>query len=700
ETRNCVAEAFYSIFKFEFCHTDKKSKEVAQLFYGTSCDRIRHVDYDAVFDVQAFLRSCPVNSEVSGKARNVRGTGLKPENRDAKATVHNPSNKYNKTTYPYITWGMKCDTDVSYHMFKSECGCTYEENIEVTEGLCAISRQRIRYVDYDAISDAQILHRSCPVVTNYEVSSVYIKLNGENRDAKATVHNPSNKYNKTTYAYITWFMKQDDMDARFRESNRVKWDILTKYRTGEEFCCEFHDDASPSAAIAGIDRGHGTEYFYFCRADSCQHQMLSQVEYLHETQKITKTTALKKVLGCRQEVQPLCELLDKLNTVRSDYPEESRAWKFAVTNSDVILKVFVEAAIENSIVVGETMWFPLAESAICAELRKRCVPGRSPEAVHRKVKDFDSYGFLIRGLSDGEMETIPGVLDYFVAEQQEQGRARHCKWWEMPLKPDLNKYIRAATERLRADRQKGKRGCITREGLLMAKRQEEADRLFNQDTGRELSKVTINFYHVAKLVLRGFLNTYGWTQEWRILDFLAGNWAHQGFKCFMDKERKRSKLQQIWPQLLEDLDAEFRVINKGLRERFGIPETVGQGTKIVYRRIEIIQTYRPYPEQVDLDLNIRDTIESKDGGPVVRGTLRERIKLHVQYQSGEPHQLDTRTQLEIFEDLKWERMEQRVRKRREFRELVIPQDAEEFDRLLRPRYGYLPGTEAVKDEME
>src|SRR5208283_1352219 len=160
----------------------------------------------------------------------------------------------------------------------------------------------------------------------------------------------------------------------------------------------------------------------------------------------------------------------------------SRAWRFAVTNSDEILKVFVEAAIENSIVVGDTVRFPLAESAICAELNKRNVPGRSAEAVHRKVKDFESYGFLLRGLNDEEMKEIPGALDYFVAEQEGQGRARHCKWWGMPLKPDLSRYICAATKKLRADKQRGKRGCITREAVLMTKGQEEADRLFNQDT--------------------------------------------------------------------------------------------------------------------------------------------------------------------------------------------------------------------------
>ena len=100
--------------------------------------------------------------------------------------------------------------------------------------------------------------------------------------------------------------------------------------------------------------------------------------------------------------------------------------------------------------VGDTVRFPLAESAVCAELNKRNVPGRSAEAVHRKVKDFECYGFLIRGISDEEMETIPGALDYFIAEQEGQGRTRHCKWWEMPLKPDLGECIRVATNRLRA----------------------------------------------------------------------------------------------------------------------------------------------------------------------------------------------------------------------------------------------------------
>lgn len=604
ETRNRLAEVLYSIFKSEFRYTDEKSKEVAQLFYGTSPERILHIDYDALFDVQTLLRSCPVimGTDVSGEANDVHGAGLELENHDAKASVQNPSNKHN---------------------------------------------------------------------------------------------------NKTTYAYITWEMKQSGTDPRYIESNRVPWDHLTRYRTGEKFHCQFHEDAAPSAEIISVDRGAGTEYFYCCQGDGCEHRMLSQVEYLHQTQSITKTTALKKVLRCREEIQPLYALLDKLNTVRSDHPDESRAWRFAVTNSDEILKVFVEAAIENSIVVGDTVRFPLAESAVCAELNKRNVPGRSAEAVHRKVKDFECYGFLIRGISDEEMETIPGALDYFIAEQEGQGRTRHCKWWEMPLKPDLGECIRVATNRLRAGRQHGKRGCITREAVLMTKGQEEADRLFNQDSGRELSKVTVNLYHVAKLVLRGLLDTYGWAQEWRILDFLAGNWTYEGFTCFMGERRKRSKLQEIWPQLLEDVDAEFRVINQGLRERFNIPDSINQGTKIVYRRIERVQTYRPYPER--LDSNVLDPIEYISAGvPAFRGSLRDRIKLHIQVQSqaGERRKLDTKTQLEIFEDLKWERMEQRERQRREFRELVIPQVSEEFDRLLRTQYGQSVRTEATVDEIK
>ena len=235
----------------------------------------------------------------------------------------------------------------------------------------------------------------------------------------------------------------------------------------------------------------------------------------------------------------------------------------------------------------------------------------------------------------------------------------------------------------------------------MTKGQEEADRLFNQDSGRELSKVTVNLYHVAKLVLRGLLDTYGWAQEWRILDFLAGNWTYEGFTCFMGERRKRSKLQEIWPQLLEDVDAEFRVINQGLRERFNIPDSINQGTKIVYRRIERVQTYRPYPER--LDSNVLDPIEYISAGvPAFRGSLRDRIKLHIQVQSqaGERRKLDTKTQLEIFEDLKWERMEQRERQRREFRELVIPQVSEEFDRLLRTQYGQSVRTEATVDEIK
>lgn len=588
ETRNRVAEALYSIFKSEFRYTDQKSIEVSQLFYGTSLDRIHHIDNNAVFDTQALLQSCPVNdgSELSGKTVDVRGPVLDPEN----------------------------------------------------------------------------------------------------LDAQQPLQNPSNKHNNTQYAYITWVLKQDNTDARYIEANRVPWDYLTRYRLGEKFHCEFHEDETSSAAIVPVDRGYGTEYFYLCLAESCEHQQLSLVEYLHQTQGISKTTALKKVLAYRPEVQQFYELLDKLNALRNDYPEESRAWRFAVTNSDEILKIFVETAMENSIVVGDSVWFPLAESSVCAELDRRNVQGRSAEAVHRKVKDFECYGFLIRGVGDEELKKIPGAFDYFVAEQEKQGRARHCKWWAMPLNPDLGECIRAATKRLRVDKQQGKRGCITREAVLIRQGTEEADRLFNQDTDRELSKVTMNFFHVAKLVLRGFLNAYGWTQEWRVLDFLAGNWTYEGFTCIMGKERKRSKLQQLWPRLLEDSGAEFRVINKGLRERFGIPGKVGQGTKIVYRRIEQVRTYRPYPERVDL--NISNPIEHKqDVVPAFRGTLRNRIKLHVQSQAVEPRQLDTRAQLEIFEDRKWERKEQRERQRKIIRELEIPQEAEGFDLLLRSRYG-------------
>jgi hypothetical protein len=703
ETRNRVAESFCSIFKSEFRYTDEKSKEVAQLFYGSSSDRIRHIDYDAVFDAQEFLRSYPViiAPDASGKARHVRGTGLKPENRDAKASVQNPSNKTTNTQHAYITWVMKqSDTYVRSQMFKSEFRYTDENSIEVARLFYGSSSDRIRHIDYNVVFDTHALLRSCAIIANYEVSSIDITVKPENRDAKELLQNPSNKHNnKTKYAYITWGMKKLDTDARYIESNRVPWDHLTRYRTGEKFHCQFHEDAAPSAEIISVDRGAGTEYFYCCLGEGCEHRMLSQVEYLHETQKITKTTALKKVLGCREEVQPLCELLDELKTVRNDYPDESRSWRFAVTNSDKILHIFVEAAIENSIVVGDTVRFPLAESMICAELNKRNVPGRSPEAVHRKVKDFECYGFLIRGLSDGEMGAIPGALDYFVEEQEQQGRARHCKWWEMPLMPDLGECIRAATRRLRADKQQGKRGCITREAVLMRQGTEEADRLFSQDIGREVSKVTVNLYHVAKLVLRGFLNTYGWTQEWRILDFLAGNWTYEGFTCFMGKERKKQKLREIWPRLLEDLDAEFRVINSGLRERFSIPDSMNQGTKIVYRRIEKVQTYRPYPDR--LDLNIPDPVDyAENGVQPFKGTLRDRTKLHVDYQAGELQRLDTRMQLEIFEESKCERIEQRERKRREVRELVIPGDIEEFDRLLRSQYGHSVQTEAAVDEIK
>lgn len=581
ETRNHVAEAFYSIFKVGFPYTDAKSIEVAQLFYGTSHNRIIHVDYNAVFHIETLLEShlLKVAAESPGVAGKAHGVGLETPNRDAKDLLQNPSNN----------------------------------------------------------------------------------------------HNTKNKY-----AYITWGMKNEDSDPRYIESNRVPWHHLTKYKTGEQFCCEFHEDKTSSAAIIAFDRGNGTEYLYRCLSDNCRHGLMSQVEYLHKTERITKTSALRKILRCRPEVESLHVLLNRLNTIRDDYPDESRAWRFAVTNSDKILKIFVESAIENSIIVGDKVWFPLAETVICAELKGRNVPGCSTEAVHRKVKDFECYGLLIRSVCDEELKSIPGALDYFVAEQEKQGNTRHCKWWKMSLNSDLGTCIRTATEMLRADKRKGKRGCITREAVLMTKGQEEADRLFNQDSDREISKVTINFYHVSKMVMRGFLDTYGWTQEWRVLNFLHGNWNYQGFKCFMGENRKGQKFREIWPRLLDDLDAEYRVINSGLRERFNIPSTVNQGTKIVFRRIETVRTYRPYPsEEMILDFHVPNPAEHIDDGlPVARHTLRDRIKLHVNFQTGEQRQIEARTQFEFFEDWKWEQKEQRELKRREFRELVIPGNAE------------------------
>ena len=610
-TRDRVAEAFYFMFQSEFRYTDEKTREIAQTFYGTSSNRIKHINYDAVFDVQALLKHYSVLSELYREELQA-----KSKYHDIKASLHNPSNKYNKTQNAYITWVMNDDVQAEY----------------------------------------------------------------KSHHIKDIPRSPSNKHTKTQNAYITWVMKSTETDARFIESNRLPWNHLTKYRIGEDFCCEFHDDEHPSAAIIEVDRGHGTEYFYCCQAESCEHRMLSQVEYLHLTQRITKTAALKKVLAYRPEVQPQKELLDKLDTVRDDYPEESSTWGFAKTNGDEILKVFVRTAIENSIVVGDCVRFPLAESGICEELKNRNISGCSAEPVHRKIKDFESYGLLIRGVSDKEMEGIPGALDYFVEEQENQGRARHCKWWEMPLTPDLGEHIHAATKRLREDRQRGKRGAITREAVLLAKGREEADKLFNQDTDREVSDVTLEFTHVVKLVTRRLLDTYGWTSERRILDFLHGNWTYEGFNCFMGEERKKAKLRAVWPRLLQDLDAEYRVINQGLRDRFAIPRTVNQGTKILYRRIERVQTHKRYPEQ-EQTVNVPRPVECTEN--IVRefqGTLRDRIRLHAHHMTGKLHRLQTMMRLKAFEDAKWERMEQ---KRRKVRDLVIPHDGEEFDAVLR-----------------
>jgi hypothetical protein len=102
-----------------------------------------------------------------------------------------------------------------------------------------------------------------------------------------------------------------------------------------------------------------------------------------------------------------------------------------------------------------------------------------------------------------------------------------------------------------------------------------------------------------------------------------------------------------------------------------------------------------------LDLNILDPIENiEDGVPAFRGSLRNRIKLHVLYKAGELRPLDTKTQLEAFEELKWERMELRERQRGEARELVIPGDIEDFDLLLRTQYGQSVRTEATVDEIK
>jgi hypothetical protein len=426
------------------------------------------------------------------------------------------------------------------------------------------------------------------LIKNFDVFNACIQLSLYHRVVDVTLDTQETAVQEYWFSEVADEVYQDAMssvlDERYREANKVPFEVFSSHTLGQMFCCEFHDDYDPSAHIMRTDFG---EYRYKCFGCDIS---ISPVEYVSRSLGIRKIEAIDYILrkSRKPTIDKLLELQrDLADMQKNDHEDAYRAFGFGRNHSDDILDVFLEAAMGTGVVRGTDILFPLSGTAIQEFLirNEKNWISHSLDSIQQKVKRLTTYGFLIRNVPDDELrKKVPASFLYFREQQSEKGHERHCGWFAISLEIPFNAYVSKSMEIVTARRKDGARGTITRDAVIMHKGVEEADKLFVQDCDRNVSKIVQLLHPVFLEIVDDLLLKKSWFTESMVLDlfFSDPSYKIKGFELYRESTAKYV-LMKCWPRILRTHGLEWRVINKELRGILDLPESLNRGSKVAYK---------------------------------------------------------------------------------------------------------------------
>jgi hypothetical protein len=388
----------------------------------------------------------------------------------------------------------------------------------------------------------------------------------------------------------------------FEVSNFLKRQDLREYlgiTTKGNFIDIFHDENNPSASIYESNKGNGHQ-MYKCHSTSA--------EFTGTILEITE-----RLLHCpRIEANKFLMDLYQIEIVESDQQkalkEELDLYKEILQSDDL------EEMYPNFYKVFNRYGY-LKDMYILLDLVKEYLPagddkrllfnhsietiskkfGRSKSVTHTRMNFLTFFEFL----SKLDKEEIPKEL---YAIQLESKRKKGHKYLNSTYEIHLYSFDFFNSLDCKCALWIEK-GCTTKtvnyEGILRNFGQEEADRVFPQDKGKEIHSLNEEVVSIIHRTTLELIESYGWTTEREVLD---------NVKLFFKGQQKFKEMEFkiCLGELLEGYDLERVRLNKDLKEQLGI---TGNGYGYIIKRKEYIEniminTPESY-EKMEFSINLR-----------------------------------------------------------------------------------------------
>ena len=563
DKRNRYVCALISLFEQRYRYVDIHCKDLGRFFYGTTIDKID---------------SAWLDDEAEADINHLVGVHH--------SDVSSSNDGYSKDRIFLPLLHPSCD----------DCDSSSETNAEIHHSQQITNHHLAGSSSHDRYSKDRIfiplLHPSYEECDDNEIESEGNPVgNIQSRYHKASSSNDGYSKGIQTCSLLhpscEAFIISEEVDVRYHAANCVPFEAFTRYRLGENFCCEFHQDSIPSARIEAVTGGkyHG-EYRYACYSSDC-HVYLSPVEYVVKSQSCDKAEALTYLLSLRD--MPVCpEFWENLHSTHHDACKIlgiDRGNGKGRNGSDQIMVSITRAAKLGVEVDGE-VFFPLADKSIGKDLIARGVVDVSPVGGNIQPKRVRlCYLGLVRPVDDMELGRInPAGLKHFRDLQARNRRSRRCNWYAISTAIPLEEQLRKACLIAKDLSQGGSAGPMTQDVVSMNAGTEKANEIFVQDQGNELSRGKGRLVEKFSSELGRQVEETGWSTKQRVRDAVF----HRNYGV------KARTLNQCWYSIIKENGYSLVLINQPLREVLNIVEGLNRGSKIVVERslVEEVESLR------------------------------------------------------------------------------------------------------------
>lgn len=327
----------------------------------------------------------------------------------------------------------------------------------------------------------------------------------------------------------------------------------------------FHDESSPSASIYQSDKGNG-HWLYKCHSED--HQFTGTI--LHVVQRLLECTMVEArdflikvydiVIYESKAVKEFKESIDMYKSLLiSDELEDIHPHFYKVFNTyGHLIDIYVLLDLAKEFITdGEDPKIIFYHSI--RTLAEKF--GRSTTATGTRMNLFTLFR-LISKLD--ETEVPKEILDI----QKQNKRVKQYKYrnstYELPMYTydffsEIDGMCRIWLEK----------GCSSRtisyEGIYRTFGVQEADRVFPQDKGKEISELSQDIVSQINYITLKFIELKGWTTQSEVLDNLSLSFKGQ-------QEFKTTQFKRCLGEMLDAYGLEIVTSNKQIKAEMGITE--------------------------------------------------------------------------------------------------------------------------------